>query len=412
MSRVVTADELARNTGRIPADGLCGYLALQWAASGAEYAPEWAELRVVENRERLCRFLGRLLVGCRSERVRSKLELVMVSLRYASAPWRLSRDSAGWLDVGDLAHLAIDFPLVIWGRDMGGGNRRVRYPVSGNAPLTKFEAVHLSSSEGQLVLDSEHFFPLDGVLLSEGADVVMGLACGEQSGIPIGTVDLSGESVGQGSPAGRVAEALGARLGKQARVEELSVVKQRAWKVARGDSRPSSVVEDSVLVPAEAREGEVLDLTVDEVAVRRYGDGRWSAVAARDGFAVLSRVVTTGELARNTGRIPAEGLCGYLALQWAAAGAEYAPEWAELRVVENRERLCRLLSRLLVGCRSERVRLKLERVMVSLRYAPVPWSLSSADWLDIGDLAHLAIDFSLVVWGRDMGGGTGGYGTR
>ena len=56
MSRVVTADELARNIGRIPADGLCGYLALQWAAAGADYAPEWAELRVVENRERLCRF--------------------------------------------------------------------------------------------------------------------------------------------------------------------------------------------------------------------------------------------------------------------------------------------------------------------------------------------------------------------
>ena len=102
----------------------------------------------------------------------------MVSLRYASAPWCLSRDSAGWLDIGDLAHLAIDFPLVACGRDMGGGHRRVRYPLSGNMPLARVEAGRLSVSEGQIVLDSEHFFPLDGVLRCEGADSVMELACG------------------------------------------------------------------------------------------------------------------------------------------------------------------------------------------------------------------------------------------
>ena len=33
-------------------------------------------------------------------------------------------------------------------------------------------------SEGQIVLDSEHFFPLDGVLWCEGADPVMESACG------------------------------------------------------------------------------------------------------------------------------------------------------------------------------------------------------------------------------------------
>ena len=176
LSRVVTTGELARNTGRIPADGLCGYLALQWAAAGADYAPEWAELRVVENRERLCHLLSRLLVGCRSERVRLKWERVMVSLRYAPVPWCLS--SAEWLDIGDLAHLAIDFSLVVWGRDMGGGHRRVRYPLSGNTPLSRVEGGRLSVSEGQIVLDSEHFFPLDGVPRCEGADSVMELACG------------------------------------------------------------------------------------------------------------------------------------------------------------------------------------------------------------------------------------------
>ena len=130
----------------------------------------------MENRERLCRLLGRLLVGCRSERVRLKLERVMVSLRYGPVPWCLSR--AGWLDIGDLPHLAIDFPLVVWGRDMGGGLRRVRYPQSGITPMLRTEGERLSVSEGHIVLDSEHFFPLDEVLRGEGADSVMELACG------------------------------------------------------------------------------------------------------------------------------------------------------------------------------------------------------------------------------------------
>ena len=134
-------------------------------------------------------------------------------------------------------------------------------------------------------------------------------------------------------------------LGKQARSEQLGVGKTRARNLARGAGRHSPVVEDTVFVPMEARDGGALDLTVREMEVRRYCKGRWSAVADREGRAVLSRVVTTEELARNTGRIPADGLCGYLALQWAASGVAYASEWAELRVVENRERLCRFLGR-------------------------------------------------------------------
>jgi len=119
LSRVVDESELARNTGRIPAYGLCGYLALQRAAEGAGFAESWSDLRIEVNRERLVRFLSRLLVGCADDRARRKLELVQVSLKYASHPWRLGRDSGGWLDIGDLAHLHIDFPLVVWGSDMG-----------------------------------------------------------------------------------------------------------------------------------------------------------------------------------------------------------------------------------------------------------------------------------------------------
>ena len=160
LSRVVSEDELFRNTGRIPADGLCGWLALQWAASGVDYNPEWADLRVVENRERLCGLLRRLLVGCVCPRVRQKLGLVQTSLRWASAPWRLSFESGGWLDIGDIAHLTIDFPLVVWGGDVGDGHRRVRYPLSGNLPLERDEAGRLSVSAGQIILDCNHFFPV------------------------------------------------------------------------------------------------------------------------------------------------------------------------------------------------------------------------------------------------------------
>jgi hypothetical protein len=185
LSRVVDESELARNTGRIPAYGLCGYLALQRAAEGAGHVEAWSDLRIEANRERLGRFLSRLLVGCTDDRVRRKLELVQISLRYSSHPWRLGRDSGGWLDIGDLAHLLIDFPLVVWGSDMGDGHRRIRYPVAGNGPLNSTGAGLLSRSEGQLILDSDHFFPLDNVA-GEGAEVVVAAVCGESRARRVG----------------------------------------------------------------------------------------------------------------------------------------------------------------------------------------------------------------------------------
>ena len=76
--------------------------------------------------------------------------------------------------------------------------------------------------------------------------------------------------------------------------------------------------------------------------------GRWSAVADGSGLATLSRIVDSNELARNTGRISAFGLCGYLALQWAAAGSGYEVDWADLRVEANRVRMGSFLTDLLV----------------------------------------------------------------
>ena len=134
LSRIVDTNELARNTGRIPAFGLCGYLALQWAAAGCGYEVDWADLRVEANRVRMGSFLTDLLVGCDCPRVTRKIQLVQTSIKYASSPWKLSRESEGWLDIGDLCHLNIDFPLVVWGADMGDGLRRVRFPPEWECP--------------------------------------------------------------------------------------------------------------------------------------------------------------------------------------------------------------------------------------------------------------------------------------
>ena len=176
LSRIVDDLELARNTGRIPADGLCGYLALQWAAEGPGFDEAWLDLHREASRVRLGSFLDRLLRGCTDDRVRRKLELVQISLAHSSHPWRLGRDSGGWLDIGDLAHLNIDFPLVVWGSDMGEGHRRVRYPLTANGPFSSASAAgELSRSEGQVILDSDHFFPLDRVA-GEGAEAVVAAA--------------------------------------------------------------------------------------------------------------------------------------------------------------------------------------------------------------------------------------------
>ena len=118
------------------------------------------------------------------------------------------------------------------------------------------------------------------------------------------------------------------------------------------------LVLDMVAGLGGRQDGGLADLTVGDVQVMWSTRGRWSAVADSGGLATLSRVVDSNELARNTDRIPAFGLCGYLALQWAAAGALYDAEWADLRVGSNRVRMDLFLTYLLVGCECARVRLK------------------------------------------------------
>jgi len=112
----------------------------------------------------------------------------------------------------------------------------------------------------------------------------------------------------------------GVTLGKQARVDELSVVKTRAQKVSRRSLTPSlvetagveriEVVTDMVVVPSEVSGSDAaVDLTVNETVAFRHRGGRWSAVATAGGRAVLSRVVSEEELFRNTGHQPESGLC-------------------------------------------------------------------------------------------------------
>ena len=98
--------------------------------------------------------------------------------------------------------LTIDFPLVVWGGDVGDGHRRVRYPLSGNLPLERDEAGRLSVSAGQIILDCNHFFPLDEVMWCDGAGGVMEAACG--SGVCEGGTMQSGAEARRQSDGGRV----------------------------------------------------------------------------------------------------------------------------------------------------------------------------------------------------------------
>ena len=90
LSRVVSEDELERNTTRIQAFGWCGYLALKWAgrcASGVGGAG--LDLRQPCGRRSLSVFLAGLLQGCTNDRVRAKLQRVKAHLEVAADPWRL-----------------------------------------------------------------------------------------------------------------------------------------------------------------------------------------------------------------------------------------------------------------------------------------------------------------------------------
>ena len=173
LSRVVGPDELDRNTTRIPAFGWCGYLSLEWAERQSRgVGGDGLNLRLSNSRERMTSFVGGLLRGCIHDAVCRKLLGLLARLRDAACPWRLDRASGLWMDVSDVQHMCLPFPVVLWGQDTGSGRRRVMCPPRGNGVVSLAWAEEVMRSPAQLVLDSAHFFPLDAV--PEGLPAIIG----------------------------------------------------------------------------------------------------------------------------------------------------------------------------------------------------------------------------------------------
>ena len=86
--------------------------------------------------------------------------------------------------IGDLQHMVISFPLVVWGLETGSGVRRVMYPTHANGPMEPTEASRIARSRGQFILDSAHFFPLDEVVEDASLALLEADARIQMSGIP------------------------------------------------------------------------------------------------------------------------------------------------------------------------------------------------------------------------------------
>jgi len=71
------------------------------------------------------------------------------------------RQDGLWLDASDIDHMSIWFPVVLWGPDVGEGFHRVLFPRAANNPMCRERVVDTITSTGQIILDSEHFHPLD-----------------------------------------------------------------------------------------------------------------------------------------------------------------------------------------------------------------------------------------------------------
>ena len=159
LSRYVSSEELARNSDLIEGSGLCGYLALEWASRvGFEADPISLSLRDQDSLEAMVVFLTRVAIGT-SGQVKSKLSNVLRHLQESATPWLSVRSDGMWLDSSDISVMNIWFPLVVWGPDVGDGWRRVMYPPHSQATEENF--VGLTRVEAQIVLDCEHFHPLD-----------------------------------------------------------------------------------------------------------------------------------------------------------------------------------------------------------------------------------------------------------
>ena len=105
--------------------------------------------------------MRRLAAGCTQAGVKSKCDRVLTHLSESATPWTTLRSGGLWMDIGDVQHTALWFAVVLWGLDIGRGYRRVMYPSEANGPLSQSQVLGTASCLAQVVLDSDHFHPLD-----------------------------------------------------------------------------------------------------------------------------------------------------------------------------------------------------------------------------------------------------------
>ena len=161
-SGALTSEESARNAGRAKSDGLCGWVALELASRAGDFPDSGLDPGVPEDRARLAEFMI-YVAGLASGAALAKAQ--RVSTHLLEEPCRiLPRSSGMWLGVEDVLDLHLPFELVVWGSDTGDGWRRVLYPLAWNMGVNELDARSIMGCNAQIVLDCDHFFPVDTVI--------------------------------------------------------------------------------------------------------------------------------------------------------------------------------------------------------------------------------------------------------
>jgi len=160
LSRWVEQDEITRNAGRVASDGYSGYLALEWAGRAGAPEAQSLDLTVHKHRRQLSAFLGQLSFE-RGTDTQRKICGVREALEAPVTPWVLSRESGLRMQAGDLGRFHLPHPVVLWGADLGGGQRRIIHPFWGSGWVKEQDATSLMAGVGQIVWDQGHFFLLD-----------------------------------------------------------------------------------------------------------------------------------------------------------------------------------------------------------------------------------------------------------
>ena len=285
LSRRVLEEELERNTSRIPSLGWCGYLSLEWAERRSRgVGGQGLDLRDVTQRDRLASVIAGFLHGCLNEAVCSKLQRALAHLGGTSQPERLERTSGLWLDIGDIRHMNVDFPVIVWGLAHEDGLRRVMYPVRGNLPMNPDWVEEVLRTPAQFVLDSAHFFPLDEV--PDGAPAIMsrlrgvlgeelaestggGLRSGGPEGVVVGPPQ---QMVAAGGTPSVLQADLGEQLGQKRRTGVLD-----DWVIRKSKSPREWRVRKELEIDGMA--GEVRRRAGADVGSRKQrkcSDGSWA----------------------------------------------------------------------------------------------------------------------------------------